>query len=365
MRRLATARLALLCALLAGCALPGMHMEVSALNRVVPEPREPELDATLIPITPALIASEVTDAARGDAVPAGLLNGRPEDYRVGAGDILNITVWDHPELTIPAGEFRTPEAAGHLVGADGTIFYPYVGVVVVAGLTTGGIRAALSARLRTYIQDPQLDVKVAAYRSQRMVVAGEVKQAAVLYLTDRPLTLLEAINAAGGATDKADLRNVRVTRGGKAYTVDVLALYREGRSYDIFVTDRDQIHVPDRSGNKVYVMGEVVKPSFVVMENGRMNLAEALSAVSGINETVADAGQVYVIRGSIDRPLVYNLNAHSADAMLLATAFPLRPQDVVYVAPTGLARWNRVVNQVLPTVQTLFQTNALVERLND
>lgn len=114
------------------------------------------------------------------------------NYRVGVGDILDITVFDHPELSTPPG-FRTPEQSGQRVQADGTFFYPYVGQVQARGLTPEAIRDDLAVKLADYIPDPQVDVRVASYKSQAVSVTGEVKAPTRQPLTDVALTLLDAV----------------------------------------------------------------------------------------------------------------------------------------------------------------------------
>ena len=180
-----------------------------------------------------------------------------DEYRVGPRDILNITVWEHPELTIPAGEFRSADTAGTVVGEDGNIFYPYAGIIKAAGRTVEDIRDEITRKLSVYIEQVQLDVRVTSYRSQRVYVVGEVKTPGIQLVKDIPLTVLEAINGAGGLSAEADSRNITLTRDGKTYNVNLLALYEGGDlSQNVTLQQGDVLNVPDREFNKIFVLGE-------------------------------------------------------------------------------------------------------------
>ncbi len=306
----------------------------------------------LVPITPKVI-QELRENRPKPERPTDPLGEQAAkyEYRIAPHDVLSVIVWGHPELTIPAGEFRSAEATGHPVTADGMMFYPHVGVVEVAGKTLPQVRELLTARLRTVLQNPQLDVKVATFRGLKVRVTGEVKQPVSLPITDVPLRALDAITAAQGTTPEADLQRVVLSREGKAHLLDLQAVNELGDlSQNWLLQDGDILHVPDSSAQRVYVIGEVTKPQARQMIRGRMTLADALTDTEGIDPTSSNAAGVYVIRGTYDRPRVFQLDATSPDALLLAANFDLQPLDVVFVSTHALTQWNRIVQQLLPTI---------------
>ena len=294
------------------------------------------------------------------------IKGTPEQetytqYRVGPGDILNITVWEHPELTIPAGEFRSAESAGNVVGEDGNIYFPYAGIVKAAGRTVEEIREELTRKVSGYIERLQLDVRVASYRSQRVYVVGEVAQPGIQLVKDIPLTVLEAINGAGGVTKESDQRNITLTRGDKTYSINLLALYEGGDiSQNVMLKHGDVLNVPDRAFNKVFVLGETgasgtgsARSRSIFMNKARMTLTEAISDAGAPDQTTSDPARIFVFRGGLGKPEIFHLNAKSPDAFILADRFPLQPRDLVYIDRAEGIRWNQIIAQIQPTITLL------------
>ena len=290
-------------------------------------------------------------------------------YRVGPGDVLNVVVWGHPELSNPMAQTQNIEDQARLVREDGTIFFPFLGVVPVAGQTVEEIRTRIADGLDRFVTDPQVDVRVVTFRSQKVYVTGSVRQPGILPITDQPLTVLDAINQAGGFDELADRRTAVITRGDREIRLDILALYATGRGNALLEND-DVLFVPDNHANRVFIMGETVSQRAVPLHEGRLSLAEALTEAEGLDLGVADTRNIFVLRGrevfDADRtlrgirPEVYHLDARSGTALLLAEGFQLEPRDIVYVASTGVVRFNRVIQQILPTVQTIWQTDRII-----
>lgn len=323
---------------------------------------ELEKDINNRSLGPDNVANHYFDYRIGSKTIKGVPTKEPySQYRVGPRDILTITVWGHPELTIPAGEFRSAEAAGNVVGEDGTIFYPFAGVVQAAGKTVEEIRDDLIKKLSKYIEQVQLDVRVASYRSQRAYVVGEVVQPGIQTVKDIPLTVLEAINNAGGVTAVADLRNITLTRDDKTYSINLLSLYEGGdTSQNVLLQHGDVLNVPDNQFNKVFVLGETtlgrgfgVRPRSFIMNKARMTLTEALSEGGGLDQEVSDAARIFVFRTNLGKSEIYHLNARSPDAFILAERFPMQPRDIVFVDRAPGIRWNQIIGQIQPTLNLL------------
>lgn len=212
--------LLLVLALLAGCATSTSNSVRSGSARAVTATTE-------------LGAPDSTSAS-------GAYTGASE-YRVGAQDLLEISVFQVNELN------RTVR-----VNSNGQISLPLVGMVVAGGKTVQELEAEIAGRLNeTYLQDPQVSVFVKEFTSQRVTLEGAVRKPGIYPVTGRT-SLLQAIAQAEGVTELANLDGVvvfRTVEGQKMAAVFSLNQIRAGDAEDPQIFG-DDIIVVDQSGAK-------------------------------------------------------------------------------------------------------------------
>lgn len=330
-------------------ALAGCSSRPAVVARSLPSPivqhRHEVLDPSLV--------AEIVGERDGDA------------YRVGPGDTLLVAVYGHPELSIAPyagmGGLTADRArlSGLVIDNDGTIQFPLIGTVQIAGKTSAELRQFLQQELEAYVKDPKVTVQVVFTGSIRYYLLGEFTAPGLKY-SDRPLRLLEALSLGGSVQlDKASLRSAYVARKGKRLPINFYRLIREGDlTQDIRLRSGDVVLVPDNTNERAYVFGGASgsnpRGGSVSFVNGRLTLLQALAQVGfGTTEHVqGKLSETYVIRSEADRGEIFKIDA----TRLLqgeAADFELAPGDVVYVPPTWVTSWNQVLSQLLPTLQTI------------
>jgi polysaccharide export outer membrane protein len=270
-----------------------------------------------------------------------------EAYRVGAGDTLLVAVYGHPELSIApyAGigsiSASNSRLSGLAIDNDGSIQFPLIGTVQVAGKT--------SAQLRTYLETGSI----------RYYLLGQFTLPGLKY-SDRPLRLLEALSLGGSVQlEQASLRSAYVARAGKRLPINFYRLVRLGDlTQNVRLRSGDVIMVPDNTNERAYVFGGASgsnpKGGTVSFVNGQLSLLQALAQVGfGTTEHVqGKLSETVVIRSEADRGELFVIDATRLLAGEAAD-FQLAPGDVVYVPPTWVTSWNQVLSQLLPTLQTI------------
>nr|WP_321787267.1 polysaccharide biosynthesis/export family protein [Paraburkholderia sp. J94] len=319
----------------------------------VPEIPITELDVALV--------KQLQDARQAQQrQQVNMLSTAPQAYTIGAGDVLQIVVWDHPEIAAAVGSTQSQAStrpgdpsSGFVVDQSGELTFPYAGTLHVAGLRTEEVQRRLSAALARYFVKPQVTVRMASYRAHEVYVDGEVRSPGVVAVNDVPMSLYEAISRAGGFADSADQSDLALVRGGATHRINLTQMLASGVSPSrLYLQPGDLLRVVARDENDVYVMGEVNKPiSAIPRRTGRITLADALAQAGSVNASTADAAQMFVIRGALNgTPQVFHLDGRSPVAMLVAKEFDLQPKDVVYVDGNALVRFNRVLTLLIPAI---------------
>lgn len=304
-------------------------------------------EVKVVQITPELVA--LNHSKEQPTVPQELLEYRPESYQISPGDTIQVTVWDHPELTTEGGG---EGANGRLVHPDGTFYYPYVGTLNVEGMKIEELRSIVTSKLAHYLQTPQVDVNVVGYGS-RVTLQGAFVNTTPQDITTVPLTVSQAVGTAVIDVEQADLSGLVLTREGKNYTINLDEMNQDlDTAPPIYLKPGDRLYLPFNDRKEVYVLGEVRNPQAITFKTSGLTLTQALGRSGGLDPVTANSDAVYVVRG-MDRmeqepATVFQLDASDPSAYALADGFEIQPGDVVYVGAAGVTQWNRFLSQLLP-----------------
>jgi len=392
---------------LAGCALPGYDAgsftdrwynfgadHSATYEDDLAHQRQVDYEPSVVRITPGLIR-HLREAKAQETLPSDVraLTGQraPGNYEVGVGDILQVVVFGHPELTNPGGaaggnngggdsrQSGQVDTSGQLVNAQGQVYFPYVGQIQAAGRTLTEIRRDIRDGLSAYIRQPQVDVRIRQYRSQRVYISGDINKPCTVPITDIELTAVQALDACDSLASKqgggTGVRNIRLIRGQNSTLIDLNQVYSEG--LDIPLEPSDRLLVDD-TANRIFMVGEFDQQTSLPYAVGGLSLSDALATVGGINLDTANTSRIAVIRGFVNgrdfnqggirtatHPKIYTLDMSTPTGLLLANDFRLQPRDIVFAPPASLVNFNRALSLILPSINAITSSYFLYDSLGN
>lgn len=269
-----------------------------------------------------------------------------EDYKdvIHEGDILEIAVYHPTRTDISASVQAIGSRVGYRV-LEGKILLPDLDEVAVEGLTLEEARKKIRDKYLEHIHETEVFIGYKDRIERKVQLAGLVQVPSVP--VDGKIRLFEILSVAK-VPASANLFKSYVVRDNEMLPVDLYRLLKEGdMTQNVVMRGGDKIYIAEPSASTLMVLGEVGKERVVDLPNGFMTLRQALAEAGGIPIT-GDRRYIQVIRGNILHPKIYTLHWQHvihlpSDSMLLI------PGDIVYVAATPIAEWNRFVTQLLPT----------------
>jgi len=272
-------------------------------------------------------------------------------FRLGPGDTIEIENLGHPEAR-----------SGAVVGPDGKIYYTLLPGLPVWGLTLTESKELLEKELNRYTRvKPELSVSLRNVGSKRIWILGTV-QAPGVYPLATPLTLLEALSLAGGATPvggsltgMADLKTSFVMRNGQPLGIDFHRLLGLGDlSQNIYLQPDDFVFIRSSVARNIYVLGAVAAPN-VIAYSDRLTLLGALASAGGTVE-YSRVGQVAIVRGSLNSPRIALVD-YKAIYLGKAPDVRLEPGDIVYVPFVAYRKLALLAENLIQTLVTTLAAN--------
>jgi polysaccharide biosynthesis/export protein len=243
------------------------------------------------------------------AAPWAVAAGIDTDYRVGAGDVIKVTVFGHPDLT---SELRVSEA--------GSISFPLIGEVKISGMSTSAVESQIANRLEFggFIRQPQVNVMVLQFESQKVSVMGQIHKPGQ-YPLARASKVLDLLAEAGGvdnatAGDQATL----LRKDGTRIPIDLHALFDGDPGQNVPLGAGDTIYVP--KAPQFYVYGEVQRPGVYRLERN-MTVSQGITAGGGLT-----------VRGTERKPVVKRRNGDGTEKEVVVKGSDLlQTDDVLYI----------------------------------
>lgn len=371
--------------LVAGCAeLPGAGPISSAVDRSDGAPADAGSRVQVVDLD-AAVARRLS-ADRHQTPFSESLGAVPvTEERIGAGDTVQVTVWEAPPATLftagpvlPTGMPSTAQPVGfpeQVVESDGGISVPFAGRIPAAGKSPRALGDEIARRLGAKANHPEVLVRVTRNASAMVTVVGEVNASLRMPLTASGERLLDALAAAGGARQPINKTTIQVTRGDRYYQLPLDRVIRDPKQ-----------NVRLQAGDIVTAMyqplsftafGATGRQDEIAFEAQGVSLAQALARANGLLDNKAHAQGVFIFRlepaGALDWPtkpvattpeglvpVVYRVDLRDPRSFFVMQNFAMNDHDILYVSNAPAAELQKFLNILFAATYPLLQlTNAI------
>lgn len=237
-----------------------------------------------------------------------------EDYQIGKGDTLEISVWGVPEMSRSV-----------IVRPDGKITLPAVGDIIADRSTPEKLSQLIAEKMKEYIKQPIVTVSVQQILNNRVYITGG-GLSRVFDMT-KETTLLKLLSELGDLST-VDLRRAYLSRHGEKIATDFYALYYEGdMTQDRLLQAEDILFIPSNRLNLIYVLGAVVTPQSLQFYEG-MKVMDAILAAGGFTEFAKENTVVVIHKDKTQQRIDLKQVTKGKD---ISANIALKPGDYVIV----------------------------------
>ena len=276
------------------------------------------------------------------------------EYVLGSSDVISINLTDTDDLD-----------GTYTIGPNGNIDLPFLGKVNILNLTIDDTKKKLASVLKKYYKNYDFQIKVEQFNSSKAYILGAVRNQITIDLNQKPIKLIDAAIQANYNPNSADKNfgnKGLLRRDNEVYKIDINSIFKSIDSKDNFYLKKDDVLFVDRNSDSIHVFGEVTKPG-VYFPNIDYSLTELISS-SGLNNLTANAKSVFVIREDYNKFLkidIFKIDIKNPINLVLGKKFVLKPKDIVFIPPTELVKWNRVITLLLRQTDLFKSYNPVIQ----
>ena len=276
------------------------------------------------------------------------------EYALGSSDVISINLTDTDDID-----------GSYIISPNGNVDLPFVGKINIDNLTLTETKKKLISTIKKYYLSYDLQIKIEEFNSSKVYILGAVKKQITINLNEKPIKLIDAAIQANYDPNSADKNygsKGLLRRDNQVYKIDINNIFQSVDTKDNFYLKKNDVLFVDRNSDALHVFGEVTKPG-VYFPNIAYSLTELISS-AGMNGLTANASKVYVIREDYDSFLkinVFKLDIRNPINLVLGKRFMLKPKDIVFIPPTKLVKWNRVITLLLRQTDLFKSYNPVIQ----